>query len=221
MLDRACLVAAHGSHRALCATHGASPRSSLHKEQMEVTASTPCVSTGQTLLEEQEFQAFYRENRPLIFHYVYRQLGNREEAEDVTAHIFLKAVRGLPRERDPQSRRTWLFRVAHTTIIDYWRAHERLITRSLEALVEAGWEGPAEGDWFGLGGRAAERVQRLLQALPLRYQEVLTCRFLLGLSIRETAVRMGLTEVNVRTVQFRALKQAAALAWVIDGSTPS
>ena len=221
MLDRACLVAAHGSHRAFCATHGASPRSSLHKEQMEVTASTPCVSTGQTLLEEQEFQAFYRENRPLIFHYVYRQLGNREEAEDLTSHIFLKAVRGLPRERDPQSRRTWLFRVAHTTIIDYWRAHGRMITRSLEALVEAGWEGPAEGDWFGLGGRAAERVQRLLQALPLRSQEVLTCRFLLGLSIRETAVRMGLTEVNVRTVQFRALKQAAALEWVIDGSTPS
>jgi RNA polymerase sigma-70 factor, ECF subfamily len=191
------------------------------KEQMEVTARNPCVSTEQTSLEEQEFQAFYRENLHLIFHYVYRQVGNREEAEDLTSHIFLKAVRGLHRERDPHSRRTWLFRVAHTTIIDYWRAHERMITRSLEALVEAGWEGPAEGDGFGIGGRAAECVQRLLQALPLRYQEILTCRFLLGLSIRETAVRMGLTEVNVRTVQFRALKHAAALEWVIDGSTPS
>jgi len=56
-----------------------------------------------------------------------------------------------------------------------------------------------------------DHVQRLLQALPERDREVLTYRFLLGLSVRETAVRMGLTEGNVKTLQFRALKHAADL----------
>ena len=67
-----------------------------------------------------------------------------------------------------------------------------------------------------------EVLQRLLQALPERDREILTCRFLLGLSVRETAVRVGLTEENVKTSQFRALKRAADLEGVeitADGSS--
>lgn len=40
---------------------------------------------------------------------------------------------------------------------------------------------------------------------------VLNSRFLLNLSIKETAARMGLTEANVKVLQFRALKRAADL----------
>jgi RNA polymerase sigma-70 factor (ECF subfamily) len=54
-------------------------------------------------------------------------------------------------------------------------------------------------------------VQRLLQALPEHYREVLTCRFLLNLSIRETAQRLGLSEANVKVMQFRAVKRASDL----------
>jgi RNA polymerase sigma-70 factor (ECF subfamily) len=105
----------------------------------------------------------------------------------------------------------WLLRVARTTIIDYWRTRARTTTHSLEALREAGWEGPAECDPFGGDGRPAERVHGLLEALPEGEQDVLTCRFLLGLSARETGVRLGLTEGNVKTLQCRALKRAATL----------
>lgn len=52
------------------------------------------------------------------------------------------------------------------------------------------------------------------EEMPIR--EILTCRFLLGLSVRETAVRMGLTEGNVKTSQFRALKRAADLEHVVN-----
>ena len=48
-----------------------------------------------------------------------------------------------------------------------------------------------------------------MQALPAHYRDVLTCRFLLNLSIRETATRLGLTEANVKVLQLRALKRAA------------
>ena len=100
---------------------------------------------------------------------------------------------------------------ARTTLIDYWRSHARVTSSSLEALQAAGWEGPAQRDPFGVDGRPTERVQALLQALPERDRAVLTCRFLLGLSTRETAVRLGLTEGNVKAVQHRALKRAATL----------
>ena len=54
-------------------------------------------------------------------------------------------------------------------------------------------------------------VQDILQALPERDREILTSRFLLNLSVRETAVRMGLTEANTKVLQYHALKRAAHL----------
>ena len=164
-------------------------------------------------LDRQAFQSWYRENLDPIYRYVYSKVRNREEAEDLTSQIFIKAVRHLDYARDPQSTRSWLFQVARTTIADYWRAFYRSTVSSLDALVEAGWEGPTEDEDkpFEIHSSSVDHVQRLLQALPERDREVLTCRFLLGLSVRETAVRMGLTEGNVKTLQFRALKRAADL----------
>ncbi len=173
--------------------------------------SITSLSIRHTALDEHGLEAFYREQFGLIYRYVYRKVGHRQEAEDLTSSILLKAVRLLQPAAGPEKMSYWLVRVARTTIIDYWRARARLTHSSLEALQEAGWEGPAEGDPFGLDGRPTERVQGLLQALPERKRAVLTYRFLLGLSTRETAGRLGLTAGNVKTLQCRALKRAAAL----------
>ena len=170
-------------------------------------------------LDRQEFQSLYRENLGPIYRYVYSKVRNREEAEDLTSHIFIKAVRHIDHAYDPHSTRSWLFQVARTTIADYWRTFYRSATSSLDALVEAGWEGPAEHedeDELFEFSSSADHVQHLLQALSERDREVLTCRFLLGLSVRETAVRMGLTEGNVKISQFRALKRAADLEYVVS-----
>ena len=163
----------------------------------------------------QEFQAFYQQNLGSVYRFVYKSVGNREEAEDLTSQIFIKAIRYLDHERSAASVRSWLFQIAHTTIADHWRAYYRAPTSSLEVRLEAGWEGPAEEVILGTNIAAAERVHSLLQALPERYREVLSCRFLLNLSIRETAETMGISEANVKTLQFRALKRAATLGSAI------
>lgn len=166
-----------------------------------------------------EFQTLYQENLNLIYRYVYSKVGNREEAEDLTSQIFLKAVRGVNTERGALSVQKWLFQVARTTIADYWRSHYRIATNSLEALLEAGWEGPVEdGEMTEMNMRPIEQVQKLLQALPEHYREVLTCRFLLNLSIRETAKQLGLSEANIKVLQFRALKRAADFAELVSES---
>ena len=158
-----------------------------------------------------DFQSFYQENLGLIYRFVYSKVGNRQEAEDLTSQIFLKVMRSLDLKRDPRSMRTWLFLVARTTIADYWRIHYRGTTSSLDDLLEAGWEGPVDEGAARVKSSAAELVQEILQALPERDQEVLTSRFLLNLSVRETAIRMGLTEANTKVLQYRALKRAARL----------
>lgn len=172
--------------------------------------------TSFALLDEQAFQSLYRENLGPIYRFVYSKVRNREEAEDLTSQVFFKAIRSLNYGYNPRSTRCWLFQVARTTVADYWRAFYRSSTSSLDALVETGWEGPAEHeneDRLFEVSNAVDQVQRLLQTLPERDREVLTCRFLLGLSVRETAERMGLTEENVKISQFRALKRAADLEY--------
>jgi RNA polymerase sigma-70 factor, ECF subfamily len=166
-------------------------------------------------MDVQEFQGFYQEKLKPIYRYVYSKVGNREVAEDLTSDIFLKAVRSMNREFSPQSMQKWLYLIARTTVAEYWRTYYREPGTSLDELLEAGWEGPEEVAPAAISSGPADRVQRLLQALPQHYREVLTCRFLLNLSIKATALRMGLTETNVKVLQFRALKRAAHLEQVI------
>ncbi len=184
-------------------------------EQAKSIATTRQEAVGGAAV--QEFQTLYQENLGLIYRYVYSKVGNREEAEDLTSQIFIKAVRGVDQERGMQSIQKWLFQVARTTIADYWRAYYRISTNSLEELLAAGWEGPADEEPAAASSQPAERVKRILQALPEHYREVLTCRFLLNLSIKETALSMGLTEANVKVLQFRALKRAADLEHFVTG----
>lgn len=169
----------------------------------------------ETDMDVQEFQTLYQEKFGLIYRYVLSKVGNREEAEDLTSEIFLKAVRSIDQKRSPQSIQTWLYQITRTTLADYWRAYYRKLTNSLDELLEAGWEVPAEEDSTPRSSIQAYQVQRLLQALPEHYREVLTCRFLLNLSVKATALRMGRSVANVKVLQFRALKRAACLEHIV------
>ena len=157
----------------------------------------------------QEFQTLYQDRFRLIYRYVYSKINNREEAEDLTSEIFLKAARGIDQERSRESIQQWLFYIARTTIADYWRSYYRHPKSSLDELVETGWDIPDEASADMLSNAAAERVQLILQALPEQQREVLKCRFLLRLSIKATALKMGVSVANAKVLQFRALRRAA------------
>ena len=177
-------------------------RSTNAGKASKAVAATP-------LVDAQSFRTLYEENLGVVYRFIYSKVGNREDAEDLTSQVFLKAVRGLDRERGGLSIQSWLYQVARTTIADYWRAFYKVRATSLESMLEQGWEEPAEERVELISYRPEERVRRLLDLLPPHYREVLICRFLLNLSIKETAERMGLSEANVKVLQFRALKKAA------------
>lgn len=152
-------------------------------------------------------RALYEETLPAIYRFIYSKVGNREEAEDLTSQVYLKALSGLDQSRDANSAQAWLFQVARTTIADYWRAFYRLHASSLDDLLAAGWDSPTAT--HSEAGDAETRAQRVLARLPARYRDVLTLRFLLNLTLKETAIRMNLSEANVKVLQFRALRKAS------------
>lgn len=154
-------------------------------------------------------EGLYIESVPAIYRFIYSKVGNREEAEDLTSQVFEKALQGLDQTRDRHSMQSWLFQVARTVVADHWRSFYRLHADSLDALLTLGFEAPAEGD--KAPEPPDERVEVLLAKLPARYREVLTLRFLLNYSIKETADHMRLSEANVKVLQFRALKRAGEI----------
>ena len=148
----------------------------------------------------------YRANLEPIYRYIYRKVGNRETAEDLTGEVFAKAVQGLQATRTPQAVQSWLYAAARTTIVDYWRRRvgETVDLSDVEDLLFAPHAGPTVDGAEG-------RVGRLLAALSERERSVLTLRFLRGYTLTETAHELGMSEGNVKVVQHRALKHAAAL----------
>lgn len=69
--------------------------------------------------------AVYQEHITPVFRFLYSRVGNREDAEDLSSQVFLKAVRHLDLARDAMTIRSWLFQLARTTQADYWREYYR------------------------------------------------------------------------------------------------
>src|SRR5437764_15404881 len=70
--------------------------------------------------EGNAFDELYSRYSPRVFGYLYQRLnGNVEEAEDLTAEVFVKVYEKIERfvpQGAPMS--SWIFRIAHNRLID-------------------------------------------------------------------------------------------------------
>src|SRR5256885_11451242 len=63
----------------------------------------------------------YQTHVTAIYQYIYSRVGNRPDAEDLTAQVFMKAITGMRSDVSVPELRSWLYRVAQTTLADHWR----------------------------------------------------------------------------------------------------
>ena len=149
----------------------------------------------------------FQENAAALYRFIYAKVGNRAAAEDLTGEVFLKATRWLAEDRSADSIRSWLYTTARSAIADYWREQSRQPSVPIEdfdAVLFCGTHGPEEVR------RTRDRALRILASLPEREGEVLRLRFLHGYTAAEIGRALGLTPGNVRILQMRALRRAAA-----------
>ena len=143
----------------------------------------------------------YQTHVTAIYQYIYSRVGNRPDAEDLTAQVFMKAINGMRTDVSVPELRSWLYKVAQTTLADHWREYYAEDTGELDEEVT---QPPLPRE----NPEAALRVDSLLATLPESYRRVLELRFLRGYSVRETAQELDLSETNVKVLQFRALNRA-------------
>ena len=163
--------------------------------------------------EPGRFEEIYDEHVVPIYRFIYARVGNRPDAEDLTAQVFMRAVEQLDTTRDAGQIVSWLYRVSQNAIADYWRAFYRLPIIGTDQ-VAPGWEPAQPGDEQEAPGKTAAavlRVKEVLEQLPRRYALVLELRFLQRMTVAETANRMGISHGNAKILQYRALRKAAML----------
>src|SRR6476469_11085435 len=79
------------------------------------------------------FAELYEENLDRVYAYVARRVRERQDAEDVTAHVFQQALAALPRfEWRGAPFVTWLYRIAANAIADHYKQQSRAAGAAVE-----------------------------------------------------------------------------------------
>jgi RNA polymerase sigma factor (sigma-70 family) len=161
-----------------------------------------------------DWEAVYRDNVDRVYRLMFAKVGNRADAEDLTAEVFLAALRPLRVSATVGEVRAYLTATARTVLAGHWRRTlGREITTISESTTEAGLDPPVHSEPGGSGasGDVAGQAAACLAVLPEQYARILRLRFLEGYSVREAAAALGVSVGNAKVLQHRALRRAAQL----------
>jgi RNA polymerase sigma factor (sigma-70 family) len=153
-----------------------------------------------------DWDAVYRANIGVVHRLMFVKVGNRPDAEDLTAEVFLAVLRPLRLPAPVGEVRAYLFATARTVLARYW-------ARTLGLPVTALTEDPEEIFTAArLESAAPQQAEQILAALPERYRRILQLRFLDACTVAEAAQAMGISVGNAKVLQHRALRRAAEIA---------
>ena len=163
------------------------------------------------------FEALYEAHAEQVFLWASRYAGGRTGwAEDIAHDVFVKAWehRAWLREEDVKG---WLFRVTQNVAFTALRRENTLRGRlwNLLAPSEHGKSAPAPD--AELERRQALRTATAaLEQLPGQERVVISLKLLDGLSQREIAKLLSLSEGYVSKLIHRAQQRLSSLGWRID-----
>jgi RNA polymerase sigma-70 factor, ECF subfamily len=165
------------------------------------------------------FEKLVSRHERLVYTIARRITGHDQDAEDVTQQAFLGALEGLGTFRGEAGFGTWLRRIATHAALKILRKRRGFPTVSLDAAIE-----PQEGydtvphpeyiaDWRETPEQLIQRretgrmIDDALSRLDEKHRLVFLLRDVEGLSVKETAAALGLSEANVKVRLLRARLQ--------------
>jgi RNA polymerase sigma factor (sigma-70 family) len=154
-----------------------------------------------------DWESVYRDNVSRLYRLIYARVGNRPDAEDLTAEVFRAALGPLRLGSSKGEVRSYLLATAQTVLASHWRRTLGLSVTSIDP--EADIDALAEPSGREEPSDAPQRAGRILAALPERYRRILELRFLEACTIKEAARTMDVSVSNAKVLQYRALRMAA------------
>lgn len=152
-------------------------------------------------METQLLSELYEKYSREIHRYLLGLCGNNADAEELTQETFLKALLSL--NSSHANVRAWLYTVARNLFYDKTRRADAE-RRALEELPSGEQPGPETELEKKLVNRQLAKAMMKLEA---RKREVISLQYFSGLTVKEIAAVMKLSQENVRVLAFRAKKE--------------
>ncbi|MDO8641111.1 MAG: sigma-70 family RNA polymerase sigma factor, partial [Nitrosarchaeum sp.] len=158
--------------------------------------------------DDNQFIALYDDYAERIFKYCYFRVSSKEEAEDITAKVFLKTWEYLEKGNVIEHPKTFLYKSANNLVIDFYRTTKRNREWSLDD-PEHELDIPADNDLIkDLDTQILiNEVRDYIVALPEKYQLIVILRYVDDLTIPEIADVTDLSENNISVRLHRAIEK--------------
>ena len=150
--------------------------------------------------DERAFAQILRAYETTIFNYVYRIVGDRALAEDLTQEVFVRVFQALPRFSLRCKFTTWLFQVTKNRVLDELRARERR-PQSVLAIEDAPRLEVVDPPVERL--ETIDAVWRAVRELNPDLKMALLLRDIAGMPYNEIADSL---EITLATVKWRIFK---------------
>lgn len=148
---------------------------------------------------EQLVDRYYDE----IYRFAFRQIGNKEDAMDLTQNIFLAAFRALPSyDRKKAAFRTWLYRIAANKVIDLRRR-----VQPVQLPEDLDLPAPEDAIARTQDRVLLEQIDRYVSGLDPGLQAVFRLRLYGERSFPEIAASLGQSESAVKSQYYRLIQQ--------------
>jgi RNA polymerase sigma factor (sigma-70 family) len=157
-----------------------------------------------------DWEAVYRDNIGWVYGLMFSKVGNRLDAEDLTADVFTAALRPLRVSSSRGEVRAYLLATARTVLAGHWR---RTLGREITTLDD---RVPQIVEDVPVCSDTPRRAAAILAQLPEQYRRILELRFLKSCTVREAATELGVSVANAKVLQHRALRRAAQLTEEVD-----
>ena len=149
------------------------------------------------------FAMLYEANVERVYRYLLGRMGQRADAEDVTAEVFIRAMNALDTYKPQRVPFVgWLLRIAHNQAVNYFKKQARRRELPLLDTINSA-DDPAER---AVRRIAAGGVREAMGDLTDLQREVIGLRFGAQLTIAETARAMNRTEQATKFLQHSALR---------------
>ncbi len=143
--------------------------------------------------DEKSLEVLIKQYLKPIYSFVYRYVGNSQEAEDITQEAFVKVWKNLKKFKKGKNFKTWVFEIAKNTSIDFLRKKKSIPFSQFEnengqnMLLET----LADSQTTLRDNFNTETLNLAIDGLPSRYHIVFKHRYTDGLKFYEIAKLLG------------------------------
>jgi len=155
--------------------------------------------------DEKTLFIFYKTHHVSLCNFIYKKIGNRDVAEELTQDAFMDFIEGLRNFRGTSSIKTYLYSIARFKAIDYIKRKKvrNIFFSSLPAqLVENIMAVFIDDDIERM--EVAEKIKKVICGLPNDYQLVLRLKYMDGKKVRDISKVLALSFKATESLLFRA-----------------